>query len=585
MYPYNPDPHPPRRNPALRRVSPAAECEPARTPSPAVEPPGSETVSPAAESEPTRTPSPVVEPPWLQVPDHHMPDVYLVFEPMPRCDFLTIVTAMDAEPQTGGQMKPLLQFNECLAGCKCHPVPNTCVFTLTMPENMATLSQQEFSTAMEEAIVSGLGFGREVKDTSGDGLEAFWNAYTEKGIQALSRRHQEKEINNRWEKQLKNNTTTLATPADATKPTGYRALSELPRKGKSNIEKQRSNRLVGLGATVKEEADGRDDKNVVAAQNNLAVYYDQASGQVRLGGRRPPAGHLFLRPPPVEGDERTLRKLKWDLEDRQTVLRQIGVGIDRVHIRLLREEEGCQPYEGLNRRLWEDYPPPLEPITPVKQEFDLVRTRLSLFPKHDPSVVPWSMEAEELPIRCDREYARPEDLQEVVACLQWSVASRDEWNRQGQTEIVRLLQKLDGSTNHPELCQLIELPHDELCRLIMQGSVPPYTGPDFEFDAGANAELGTARAQLSQQKRRGLARVKQQLVAERGAFPPEEGGHFDFAAAIANLEHSVDHLRYRVSEERQVVRRALRHGNGKDRHPILYDILYGLRPEPVPGME
>ncbi|CAH1277519.1 Hypp9678 [Branchiostoma lanceolatum] len=30
---------------------------------------------------------------------------------------------------------------------------------------------------------------------------------------------------------------------------------------------------------------------------------------------------------------------------------------------------------------------------------------------------------------------------------------------------------------------------------------------------------------------------------------------------------------------------ALRHENGKDYHPILYDILYGLRPEPVPGME
>ncbi|CAH1242444.1 Hypp6710 [Branchiostoma lanceolatum] len=157
----------PQAQPRSETGSPAAECEPARTPSPAVELPGSETVSPAAESEPTRTPSPVVEPPWLQVPDHHMPDVYIVFESMPRCarmltgDFLTFVTAMDAEPQTGWQMKPLLQFNECLAGCKCLPVPNTCVFTLTMSQNMATLSQQEFSTAKEEAIVSGLGFGRE----------------------------------------------------------------------------------------------------------------------------------------------------------------------------------------------------------------------------------------------------------------------------------------------------------------------------------------------------------------------------------------------------------------------------------------
>lgn len=145
------------------------------------------------------------------------------------------------------------------------------------------------------------------------------------------------------------------------------------------------------------------------------------AGRSASGARRPPAGHLFLRPPPVEGDEQTLRKLKWDFEDRETILRQIGVGIDRVHIRLLREEEGCQPYEGLYRRLWEDYPPPLEPITPVKQEFDLVRTWLSLFPKHDRSVVPWPMEAEELPIRCDRVYARPEDLPEVVACLQWNV--------------------------------------------------------------------------------------------------------------------------------------------------------------------
>ncbi|CAH1242332.1 Hypp6583 [Branchiostoma lanceolatum] len=63
MYPYNPDPHP---QPRSETGSPAAECEPPRTPSPAVEPPGSETVSPAAESEPARTPSPVIEPPRLQ---------------------------------------------------------------------------------------------------------------------------------------------------------------------------------------------------------------------------------------------------------------------------------------------------------------------------------------------------------------------------------------------------------------------------------------------------------------------------------------------------------------------------------------
>ncbi|CAH1242292.1 RNF151 [Branchiostoma lanceolatum] len=52
------------------------------------------------------------------------------------------------------------------------------------------------------------------------------------------------------------------------------------------------------------------------------------------------------------------------------------------------------------------------------------------------------MEAEELPIRCHRAFAHPE---EVVACLHWSVESNDEWNRQGQTETLRLLQKLDGS--------------------------------------------------------------------------------------------------------------------------------------------
>ncbi|CAH1242552.1 Hypp6831 [Branchiostoma lanceolatum] len=489
-----------------------------------------------------------------------------------------------------------------------------------------------------------------------------------------------------------------------------------------------------LGATAGEEADGRDDKNVVAAQNNLAVYYHGGlslgpAGRSASGARRPPAGHLFLRPPPVEGDERTLRKLKWDLEDRETVLRQIGVGIDRVHIRLLKRRDASRMTDctGAYGRTTRHHK---KTITPVKQEFDLVRTWLSLFPKHDPSIVPWPMEAEELPIRCDRilqeldtskqsnitykrninmlkkelkqkedkvrlrreerqartmgsypgrcrdggrigktrvvtlqkegtlegsgasrvnkiendlgatagEEADGRDDKNVVAAQNnlavyydqasgqvrlggapstsrapvppttagytharkicqrlWNVESRDKWNRQGQKEIWRLLQRLDGSTNHPKLCQLIELPHDDLCRLIMQGSVPPYTEPDFDFDAGANAgadvegdlsalcdfeELRTARAQLSQ-KRRGLARVRQQLVAERGGyatrpfqdihrlltedfgghpdgiivipfpgFPPEGGRDFDFAAAIANLEDSVDHLRYRVSEER-----------------------------------
>ncbi|XP_019634934.1 PREDICTED: uncharacterized protein LOC109477910 [Branchiostoma belcheri] len=75
--------------------------------------------------------------------------------------FLTYVTAQEAEPVTGWQLEPVLQFKVCPAGCGCYPVSNTCALTLTMPEHMANLSQQEFDCAMEEAIVGGWGFGRE----------------------------------------------------------------------------------------------------------------------------------------------------------------------------------------------------------------------------------------------------------------------------------------------------------------------------------------------------------------------------------------------------------------------------------------
>ncbi|CAH1242381.1 Hypp6639 [Branchiostoma lanceolatum] len=117
---------------------------------------------------------------------------------------------------------------------------------------------------------------------------------------------------------------------------------------------------------------------------------------------------------------------------------------------LLREEEGCRPYEGLHRRLWEDSPPPSEPITPAKQEFNLFRTRLSLFPKHDPNVVPYPMEAEELPIRCHRAFRAPRGF--ARGC--------------GLPTVERRIER--------------------------RGSVPPYPEPDFDFascvDAGADEE-------------------------------------------------------------------------------------------------
>ncbi|CAH1242340.1 Hypp6593 [Branchiostoma lanceolatum] len=59
-----------------------------------------------------------------------------------------------------------------------------------------------------------------------------------------------------------------------------------------------------LGATAGEEADGRDDKNVVAAQNNLTVYYDQASGQVRLEGA-PSTSRAPVPPTTAGGGRRT----------------------------------------------------------------------------------------------------------------------------------------------------------------------------------------------------------------------------------------------------------------------------------------
>ncbi|KAI8516610.1 hypothetical protein Bbelb_051910 [Branchiostoma belcheri] len=51
-----------------------------------------------------------------------------------------------------GSWQPVLQFKVCPAGWKCYPVSNTCALTLTMPEHMTSLSQQEFDSAMEEAI-------------------------------------------------------------------------------------------------------------------------------------------------------------------------------------------------------------------------------------------------------------------------------------------------------------------------------------------------------------------------------------------------------------------------------------------------
>ncbi|KAI8503751.1 hypothetical protein Bbelb_187220 [Branchiostoma belcheri] len=41
-------------------------------------------------------------------------------------DFLTYVTALDAEPQTGWRFDPSIQFKECPKGCRCYPVSNTC---------------------------------------------------------------------------------------------------------------------------------------------------------------------------------------------------------------------------------------------------------------------------------------------------------------------------------------------------------------------------------------------------------------------------------------------------------------------------
>ncbi|KAI8493140.1 hypothetical protein Bbelb_291440 [Branchiostoma belcheri] len=60
--------------------------------------------------------------------------------------------AQEAEPVTGWQLQPVLQFKVCPAGCKCYPVSNTYALTLTIPEHKASLSQ-EFDSATEEAIV------------------------------------------------------------------------------------------------------------------------------------------------------------------------------------------------------------------------------------------------------------------------------------------------------------------------------------------------------------------------------------------------------------------------------------------------
>ncbi|KAI8516297.1 hypothetical protein Bbelb_048780 [Branchiostoma belcheri] len=59
------------------------------------------------------------------------------------------VTAQEAEPVTGWQLQPVF----LVQGCKCYPVSNTYALTLTMSEHMASLSQQEFDFATEEAIV------------------------------------------------------------------------------------------------------------------------------------------------------------------------------------------------------------------------------------------------------------------------------------------------------------------------------------------------------------------------------------------------------------------------------------------------
>ncbi|KAI8481568.1 hypothetical protein Bbelb_406680 [Branchiostoma belcheri] len=61
----------------------------------------------------------------------------------------SFVTAQEAEPVTGWQLQPVF----LVQGCKCYPVSNTYALTLTMPEHMASLSQQEFDSATEEAIV------------------------------------------------------------------------------------------------------------------------------------------------------------------------------------------------------------------------------------------------------------------------------------------------------------------------------------------------------------------------------------------------------------------------------------------------
>ncbi|KAI8493056.1 hypothetical protein Bbelb_290600 [Branchiostoma belcheri] len=101
--------------------------------------------------------------------------------------------AQEAELVTGWQLQPVLQFNVCPAGWKCYPVSNTCALTLTMPEHMTSLSQQEFDSATEEAIVGGTNSNSGLKPSLGyhraNYVNSSRNILDKKTLQDTAARH------------------------------------------------------------------------------------------------------------------------------------------------------------------------------------------------------------------------------------------------------------------------------------------------------------------------------------------------------------------------------------------------------------
>ncbi|XP_078667562.1 G2/M phase-specific E3 ubiquitin-protein ligase-like isoform X2 [Branchiostoma floridae x Branchiostoma belcheri] len=81
--------------------------------------------------------------------------------PVSLKDFLCFVTSHDAPPPVGWTMRPAIRFRDCKReGCRCLPTANVCSCSITFPEHMFLLSNDDFLDTLKRTVSDGYGFGQ-----------------------------------------------------------------------------------------------------------------------------------------------------------------------------------------------------------------------------------------------------------------------------------------------------------------------------------------------------------------------------------------------------------------------------------------